>query len=119
MAEVMYVGKRGPGGCDVAKLRYLDGGKTRRSRLRHVVRHSPTGLEWGYGGSGPADLALSLCVDALGKELAEELYQEFKWRVVVHLPWNGWRLSRSYIQEWAAQQKRTKETEGTERGAAV
>lgn len=25
-----------------------------------VVYHSPTGFEWGYGGSGPADLALNL-----------------------------------------------------------
>jgi hypothetical protein len=36
------------------------------SPLRHVVRHSPTGFSWSYGGSGPADLALSLLVDALG-----------------------------------------------------
>jgi hypothetical protein len=35
-------------------------------QLRHVVRHSPTGLSWGYGGSGPADLARSLLLDALG-----------------------------------------------------
>ena len=34
--------------------------------LRHVMRHSPTGMSWGYGGSGPADLARSLLVDALG-----------------------------------------------------
>jgi len=26
----------------------------------HIVHHSPTGFEWGYGGSGPADLALNL-----------------------------------------------------------
>src|SRR5262245_22144387 len=26
--------------------------------------HSPTGFEWGYGGSGPAQLALALLVDA-------------------------------------------------------
>ena len=25
-----------------------------------VVHHSPTGYEWGYGGSGPADLALNI-----------------------------------------------------------
>lgn len=36
--------------------------------LRHVVRHSPTGMTWGYAGSGPADLALSLLVDALGED---------------------------------------------------
>jgi hypothetical protein len=26
----------------------------------HLVQHSPTGFEWGYDGSGPADLALSI-----------------------------------------------------------
>lgn len=34
--------------------------------LRHVVKQSPTALSWGYAGFGPADLALSLLVDALG-----------------------------------------------------
>ena len=28
--------------------------------LRHVAWHSPDGFEWGYAGSGPADLALSI-----------------------------------------------------------
>ena len=27
--------------------------------------HSPTGFEWGYGGSGPAQLALALLADHL------------------------------------------------------
>ncbi|MGH3673143.1 MAG: DUF6166 domain-containing protein [Pseudonocardiaceae bacterium] len=34
--------------------------------LHHVVWHSPTGLNWGYQGSGPADLARSLLIAALG-----------------------------------------------------
>lgn len=34
--------------------------------LRHHVKHSPTGLEWGYGGSGPADLARSILIEILG-----------------------------------------------------
>lgn len=39
-----------------------------RRTLRHYVRHSPTGLEWGYGGSGPADLARSILIEVLGSE---------------------------------------------------
>lgn len=31
--------------------------------LPHVVYHSPTGYEYGYMGSGPADLALSILAD--------------------------------------------------------
>jgi hypothetical protein len=34
--------------------------------LPHCVLHSPTGFETGYGGSGPADLALSILADFLG-----------------------------------------------------
>jgi len=37
-----------------------------RRALPHIIRHSPTGMEWGYGGSGPADLARSILIDALG-----------------------------------------------------
>jgi peptide/nickel transport system substrate-binding protein len=38
-----------------------------RTPLRHVSVHSPTGLEWGYGGSGPADTALAILLDATGE----------------------------------------------------
>lgn len=31
-----------------------------------VRNHSPDGFQWGYGGSGPAQLALALCLDVLG-----------------------------------------------------
>jgi hypothetical protein len=41
-----------------------------RYELPHIVRHSPAGMEWGYAGSGPADLARSLLIDALGPAAA-------------------------------------------------
>jgi len=48
--------------------------------LVHIVRHSPTGFEISYHGSGPSDLALSILADLIGKEQAEDggLYQRFK-----------------------------------------
>jgi hypothetical protein len=33
--------------------------------LQHCVLHSPTGMETGYAGSGPADLAASILADYL------------------------------------------------------
>jgi hypothetical protein len=40
--------------------------------------HSPTGFAWGYGGSGPAQLALALLVDATQDQtLALRHYQDF------------------------------------------
>ena len=68
--------------------------------LRHIVRHSPTGMEWGYSGSGPADLALSLLTDACGGRIANEWHQAFKWDVIAGLG-ESWTLKRSEIQEWA------------------
>lgn len=41
-------------------------GNTRTYLLPHCVYHSPTGMETGYGGSGPADLALSILADYFG-----------------------------------------------------
>jgi hypothetical protein len=45
---------------------------------RRIVRHSPTGFAWGYGGSGPADLALNILSVFIGQADAESLYQDFK-----------------------------------------
>lgn len=39
----------------------------REERLEHYVHHSPAGFECGYAGSGPADLALAMCVAILGR----------------------------------------------------
>ena len=60
--------------------------------------HSPTGFEWGYGGSGPAQLALALLANALGDDdAAIRLHQEFKWKVVATLPGAGWTLTSEQI----------------------
>ena len=42
----------------------------------YVIHHSPMGYEWGYGGSGPADLALNMVEAALRALLYDgELYR--------------------------------------------
>jgi hypothetical protein len=44
-----------------------------------LLKHSPSGFAWGYGGSGPAQLALALLVEATNDPaLALRHYQEFK-----------------------------------------
>ncbi len=59
---------RGQPGGEVKVI--LPSGRSRP--LKHVVLHSPTGFGWGYGGSGPADLALSLLSDVLGERPSEK-----------------------------------------------
>lgn len=67
--------------------------------LKHIVRHSPDGFNWGYGGSGPADTALSILADCLGPEQANRLYQPFKWDFVSG--WGSeWSITEEEIREW-------------------
>ena len=62
-------------------------------------QHSPTGLEWGYGGSGPAQLALAILAHEYDDEFAQMYYQDFKWAVIAHLPQRAWNLTSDEIQE--------------------
>jgi len=67
--------------------------------LKHRVYHSPTGFEWGYGGSGPADLARSILWNFLGKEPSRILYMDFKTRFVAR--WKDkWEITSLEIQNW-------------------
>lgn len=73
-----------------------------------IRNHSPTGFEWGYGGSGPHQLALALLMDATGNnELAERFYNAF---VVSHvIQWgrddeDSWEISDEYIRSWVMNQ---------------
>ena len=62
--------------------------------------HSPTGFEWGYGGSGPSQLALALLADCLNDDQrALALYQDFKWKVTAGLPREGWTLTDDAINQ--------------------
>lgn len=65
--------------------------------------HSPSGFAWGYAGSGPAQLALAICADALGDDdRALAAYQTFKFRVIAYLPAGGWVLSEREVLEHLA-----------------
>ena len=63
--------------------------------------HSPSGFEWGYHGSGPAQLALALLIDASGDpEAAARHYQRFKRERVAR--WHGrvWALDPAELRAW-------------------
>ena len=62
--------------------------------------HSPTGFEWGYCGSGPAQLALAILADHCGnEEQALNFYQRFKWAVIAELPGRRWILTSLDIDQ--------------------
>lgn len=121
---IVYRGARvGIGGGEVAITRQEDGGVAQPFR-QSVVWHSPAGFEWGYGGSGPADLALNLLVDALGEDPAAveryfrgggdpestwaprsvPLHQAFKAQHIAPLPRNEpWSITQEAIVRWVEQ----------------
>jgi hypothetical protein len=70
-----------------------------------IWAHSSTGLEWGYCGSGPAQLALAMLADATGDaSLAVELHQLWKRQHVARLPRDdGWAISREAVLEWCTE----------------
>ncbi len=83
------------GGCVVT----VDG-KPLDPRL-DLWNHSPTGFEWGYAGSGPAQLALAILADLLGDDEQAVLYhQAFKFEFVTHFPHEGWVLEEEKIRQW-------------------
>jgi hypothetical protein len=92
-----YIGSRKKDGCQVTVME--DGRPSRPLALRLDLRnHSPTGFEWGYGGSGPAQLALALAMDVLGDaDRAQRVYQTLKFKLVGRLPDHGWELSEDQL----------------------
>jgi hypothetical protein len=61
---------------------YLNGNRLDVKKSQFVRNHSPDGFNWGYGGSGPSQLALAILLEFLPNAYAQNLYQEFKFRVV-------------------------------------
>lgn len=64
------------------------------------VNHSPTGFDWGYTGSGPAQLAFALLLDhcgAVGPALL--FYQDFKEREIATLNHDRWEMTSGEIEQ--------------------
>lgn len=101
------------------------------TNVPHLVeQHSPSGYEFGYGGSGPSDLALNATMILLNKMANEkdieldgtvdlengsvsrvvwENYQEFKSRFVAPCPREGAQVPWETLREWAEEKLATEE----------
>ena len=102
--DTVITGTRTPAGAQVLVVEGVDG-----RPLLHRAHHSPTGYEWGYDGSGPADLALSIlayCLDLPDpkvetSQLLDALpYQAYKSDVVAHWPRDGFKTTVAEVREW-------------------
>jgi hypothetical protein len=77
------------------KRRYL----LRPSRSLKFINHSLTGFEWGYGGSGPAQLAGAILLDLTGDpEIADLKHQQFKGRFIELASEAGFILTETQIR---------------------
>lgn len=68
---------------------------------RTLCHHSPDGFEFGYGGSGPADLALNILALVVSPKEAWHLHQQFKWDFIARAK-AGDLLPLSNVREWVA-----------------
>lgn len=98
--------------------RMAEGGRVKVSIPQFVVHHSPAGFEWGYEGSGPADLALNILhmhcpPGADGKQpvklyrgwtsqVAWDLHQKFKREFVAKMPDAGGVILGADVRAWLA-----------------
>lgn len=100
--EVVYVAHIVGDDADRWIAVHRPGQPVRRLPLNlNIVNHSPTGFCWGYGGSGPAQLAFSILYDFLGhdKDRTLGLYQQFKGRVIARFDmYQGFQLSGREIE---------------------
>lgn len=83
----VYTGVRHENGDVVV---WKNGVRLLPGRSLAVENRSPNGFEWGYGGSGPAQLALAILLEEFDEATAVRHYQTFKHDVVA-----GWESSWS------------------------
>jgi hypothetical protein len=95
-----YRGSRERGKVWIESAEYEGGWRDLPLRL-DIFSHSPSGFEWGYLGSGLAQLALAILCDYLGEpQLAVRFYEEFKEDIVARWKGDEWTLTEQEIEEW-------------------
>ena len=70
--------------------------------------HSPTGFAWGYGGSGPAQLALAMLAEVADDDAALLYYHDFKdeW---ISIQQGRWSMPEVFIQGWIKGRRRRRQ----------
>ena len=95
----VFQGERHP---DDPRRVTLDGQPLPIAPSLRLINHSPTGFEWGYGGSGPAQLALAILLEVAGESCAIRNYQQFKREVIAQLATERWEIPESDVSAWLA-----------------
>ena len=64
---------------------WLNGKRLYPGKSQRVWNHSPDGFNWGYEGSGPAQLALAVLLEVVPQDRAVGLHHAFKRDVIAAL----------------------------------
>jgi hypothetical protein len=87
----------------------LSGSSTETANAKPSTRNGRSaitalpGSNGGYGGSGPAQLALAILAEHLGDDHAAlNLYQAFKWACIAQILGANWSLSGEEIDNYLA-----------------
>jgi len=98
----LYIGERTEKGVEVIVLD-AEGGQEPLDPRYDPRKHSMDGFNFGYGGSGPAQLSLALLADVLcDDEKAQRFYQDFKFKVVARLQGEQFEMSEEEIRQKVA-----------------
>jgi hypothetical protein len=82
--------------------------------------HSPSGFNWGYGGSGPAELAAMILLDlGLSNADAWTLHQRFKSTFLAGIQADTWALHEDLLRPWIDAKLREMGRSDAPRGALV
>lgn len=102
----LYAGERAG---SVVHVSVIEAGASRPLNPRRDLRnHSLDGFQWGYGGSGPSQLALAMVADATADaDLALRCYQDWKREWVAGLQVETWTLPATTVIAWAAMWRQT------------
>lgn len=98
MIAAAYRGRRENMTCAVHVIGEGDGGAIPLPLRLDLCSHSPTGFNWGYRGSGPAQLALALAAHALGDDQrALAIYHRLKDKLVNNMRGDQFLITREAL----------------------
>ena len=97
--QTVYRGRRDPTAPVGDEVEVMADGESLDCRY-DLLSASPSGFEWSYGGSGPAQLAIAILADAYDDEFACEYYRQFNREIASELPRDSWVLTKQDLDAW-------------------
>jgi hypothetical protein len=92
-------------GSQATRAVFISGRRLDPRRSQKLWNHSPDGFNWGYGGSGPAQLALAILLEmGVDDATAVQWHQDFKFAIVASLE-PEFKLPISTVRAWITNQE--------------